>query len=233
MQKKFKLIEVLMLIVLFSAVFIACGSGGGGGGGSSDPKVVNTTSYPTSKILPTVSTSTTTFTLAGSDTSGGSWSGSIQMRGDGPTVFEGQSVTKVSQIVTLTLAGVSTSSSTVASYYKLDGVLYKAIYTGSVSGTAIQTNTATMPATFNVGDFASGPSLSLNLNGSTDSVITTYQVFDGGNGNARVASTLTYQVANYSATTEYIIAPSGDPLSLKMILYYPSLNKTVTINGTL
>lgn len=138
-----------------------------------------------------------TFTLTGSDTSGGSWTGSVQMRGDGPTVFEGQNVTKVSQVVTLTLAGASTASSTVASYYKPDGLLYKTIYSGSVSGTAIQTNTATMPVTFKVGDFASGPSLSLNLNGSTDSVATTYQVFDGGNGNARVVSTLTYQVANF------------------------------------
>ncbi|MDD2500305.1 MAG: hypothetical protein PHN92_05755 [Geobacter sp.] len=71
-------------------------------------------------------------------------------------------------------------------------------------------NTAIMPLTFKVGDFASGPSLSLNLNGSADSVTTTYQVFDAGNGNAKVVSTLTYQVANYSGTTEYIINPSGD-----------------------
>jgi hypothetical protein len=130
------------------------------------------------------------------------------------------------------LAGASTAFSTIASYYKTDGLLYKAIYSGSVSGTALQTNTATMPATFKVGDFASGPSMSLNLNGSSDSVTTTYQVFDAGNGNAKVMSTLNYQVANYSATTEYIIDPSGEVLSLRMILYYPSINKTVTLNGT-
>lgn len=223
-----------MLRFICSVVVVAMLAGcGGGGGGSSDPAPPNTTVYSTSKILPTVATSTTTFTLTGSDTSGGSWSGSIQMRGDGPTTFEGQSVTKVSQLVTLTLAGASTSSSTIASYYKLDGLLYKSIYSGSVSGTATQTNTAIMPATFRVGDFASGPSLSLNLNGSSDSVTTTYQVLDAGNGNAKVVSTMTYSVANYSSTTEYIIAPTGDPLSLRMILYYPSLNKTVTLNGTL
>lgn len=218
-----------MMLVLATVAF---GMAGCGGGGASTPAVANTNTYSTSKILPLTATGTTTFTLTGSDTSGGSWSGSVQMRGDGSTVFEGQNVSKVSQVVTLTLAGGSTASSTVASYYKSDGLLYKSVYSGSVSGTAVQTNSATMPATFKVGDFASGPSLSLNLNGTTDSVTTTYQVFDAGNGNARVVSTMTYQVANYSATTEYIVSPSGDALSLKMILYYPSLNKTVTLNGT-
>lgn len=221
----------VMIGVLVALVFGLTGCGGGGGG-SSAPAVANTTVYSTAKILPKDVTSTASFTLTGSDTSGGSWTGSMQMRGDGPTVFEGQSVTKVSQIVTLTLAGGSTASSTIASYYKPDELLYKTIYSGSVSGTAIQTNTATMPSTFKVGDFASGPSLSLNLNGTSDSVSTTYQVFDGGNGNAKVVSTLTYLVANYSGTTEYILSPSGEILSVKMILYYPSLNKTVTLNGT-
>ncbi len=220
----------IMMMVLAAVAFGMAGCGGGGG--ASTPAVVNTNTYSTAKILPLTATGTTTFTLTGSDSSGGSWSGSVQMRGDGSTVFEGQNVSKVSQLVALTLAGGSTASSTVASYYKSDGLLYKSVYSGSVSGTAVQTNSATMPATFKVGDFASGPSLSLNLNGTTDSVTTTYQVFDAGNGNARVVSTLTYQVANYSATTEYIISPSGDALSLKMILYYPSLNKTVTLNGT-
>ena len=192
---------------------------------------VNTT-YSTAKILPLTVTSTTAFTLTGSDTSGGTWSGSMQMRGDGATVFEGQNVTKVSQMVTLSLLGGGVASSSIASYYRTNGVLYKAVYSGSTSGTATQTNNATMPATFKIGDFASGPTLTLNLNSAIDTVSTTYQVVSGGNSNAKVISTMTYQVANYSATTEYIISPTGDILSLKMILYYPSLNKTVTLNGT-
>lgn len=218
-----------VMLGLFVAVVF--GLAGCGGGGSNTPSPVNTASYSTAKLLPLTATDTTTFTLTGSDTSGGSWSGSIQMRGDGPTVFEGQNVTKVSQVVTLRLAGAPTGSSTVESYYKPDGLLYKAIYSGTASGTAIQTNSATMPATFMVGDFASGPSFTLNLNGTSDSVSTTYQVLDAGNGNAKVLATLAYSVANYSGTTEYIITPSGDMLSIKMILHYPSLNKTVTLYG--
>ena len=230
-KMRVKVVNV-MTAVLATVVFGMMGCGGGGG--ESTPTVANTNTYSTAKILPLTASGTTTFTLTGSDTSGGSWSGSVQTRGDGSTVFEGQNVSKVSQIVTLSLAGSSTASSTVAiaSYYKSDGLLYKAVYSGSTSGTALQTNSAILPATFKVGDFASGPSLSLNLNGTTDSVTTTYQVFDAGNGNARVVSTMTYQVASYSATTEYIISPSGDMLLLKMILYYPSLNKTVTLNVT-
>ena len=232
MSSIFKL-AVGILVGAMMLNLVGCGGGGGSsGGGTSEIVATNTNVYPTSKILPTTATSTTTFLLSGSDTSGGSWSGSMQMHGEGSTVFEGQSVTKVSQAVTLTLAGAGTSSSTISSYYKTDGILYKSIYSGSVSGTAVQTNNAIMPATFKVGDFAAGPSLSLNLNGSVDSLTTTYQVFDVGNGNARVVSTVTYQVANYSATSEYIIAPSGDMLSIKMILYYPAQNKTVTLNGT-
>ena len=116
---------VLGILVVMMISLAGCG---GGGGGATNPVVANTTSYPTSKILPSVATSTTSFTLTGSDTSGGSWTGSMQMRGDGPTVFEGQNVTKMSQAITLTLAGGSTASSTIASYYKSDGVLYKSIY---------------------------------------------------------------------------------------------------------
>lgn len=219
---------VIGLLVL--AVFSMAGCGGGGD--TINTTSVNTASYSTAKVLPLTATDTTTFTLNGSDTSGGSWAGSMQIRGDGPTIFEGQNVSKVSQSVTLKLTGGSSATSTIASYYKPDGLLYKTIYSGSVSGTAIQTNSATMPATFKVGNFMSGPTLSLNLNGTSDSVTTTYQVFDAGSGNAKVVGTLTYSVANYSATTEYTITPSGDVLSIKMILYYPSLNKTVTLYGT-
>lgn len=217
---------------LLLSVVLGMAGCGGGGGESTTPASANTNSYSTAKILPLTVTDTTSFTLTGSDTSGGSWTGSMQMRGDGPTVFEGQNVSKMSQSVTLRLVGGSSATSTIASYYKPDGLLYKTIYSGSVSGTAIQTNSATLPAVFKVGDFLSGPSISLNLNGTSDSVTTTYQVFDAGNGNAKVACTLTYSVANYSGTSEYTITPSGDILSIKMILNYPSLNRTATLYGT-
>jgi hypothetical protein len=89
MKKMSVQIVKIMMVILATVAF---GMAGCGGGGASTPTVVNTNTYSTAKILPLTATGTTTFTLTGNDTSGGSWSGSVQMRGDGSTVFEGHSV---------------------------------------------------------------------------------------------------------------------------------------------
>ena len=220
------------LVLAWVASLIVAGCGGGGGDVAAvTPAAESTTTYSTAKLFPLASMETTTFNLTGSDNAGGTWTGSWSLQGEGQTVFEGQNVTKISQQVSLTLSGAATASSNVTSYYKADRSLYKAIYTGSASGYATQTNSFTAPLFYKIGDVATGPALTSFINGVSENQTTTYQVSDGGNGNAKVSGTLFYSTGN-SATTEQIITQAGELVSMKMILHYPLLGRTVTLNGS-
>ena len=221
------------LALLFIALLALAGCGSGdSGGGTSTPAVVNTTTFSTAKMFPMTATPATSFTLSGSDNAGGTWSGSWQLRGDGQTVYEGQNLIKTTQQIQLALKGGSSSASTVVSYYKPDYSLYKAVYSGSTSGYAVQTNSFTAPLSYKIGDVITGPALTSYINGVTEHQTTTYQVTDGGNGNAKVTTTVAYTSGFSTATTELVISPAGDLLSLKMVINYPNLGKTVTLYGT-
>lgn len=222
-----------LVLVLFASLIVAGCGGGGGGGDTGTPTAGNTTSYSTAKLFPLSSTEASSFTLTGSDNRGGTWTGSWLLRGDGQTVYEGKNVTKITQQVILKLtgsAGSVTTSSYVASYYNADRSLYKAIYSGAASGYAVQTNDFIPPLSYKFGDVVTGPTLTTYINGVTDHQASTFQVTDGGNGNARVAGNVTL-TSGASGTTEQIINPAGDLLSIKMIFYYPS-GMVVTLNGS-
>lgn len=221
------------LALLFIALLVMAGCGSGGGSGDTGtPAVANTAAFSTSKMFPMTVTPATSFTLSGSDNAGGSWYGSWQLRGDGQTVYEGQNLIKTTQQIQLGLRGGSSSASTVVSYYRPDYSLYKAVYSGSTSGYAEQTNNFTAPLSFKIGEVLTGPSLTTYINGVTDSQTTTYQISNGGNGNAKVTATVAYTSGLSTATTELVINPTGDLLSLKMVIQYPSQGRTVTLYGT-
>lgn len=224
---------LLFLALSALAVFGLAGCGGGGGGTSSTPAPAatpSTTTFSAAKLFPTVATDTTYYTLSGSDNRGGTWTGSWSLKGDGPTTFEGRNVTKLSQQITLSLVGGSSATSYVTGYYNTDGSLYKTISTGSTSGYAIQTNSFTAPASFKIGDSTTGPSLTSYLNGTTDYSTSTYQVTDAGGGNAKVTSVVR-QASGTVATTEQIITPAGDMVSMRMVISYTN-GLTVTLNGS-
>jgi hypothetical protein len=233
MKNVFKL--AIGLFVVAGLGLTGCGGGGGGDTGSAaTPVVESSKTYSTAKLFPLSSTAATSFTLTGSDNAGGTWTGSWLMRGDGQTVFEGKNVTKITQQISMKLTGATgsaTSSSNVTSYYNADQSLYKAIYSGAASGYAIQTNNFVPPLIFKIGDAFTGPAMTSYINGVTEYQTSTYQINDGGNGNAKVSSTIHYTSGN-SATTEQIITPTGDLVSMKMVMNYPSLGRTVTLYGS-
>jgi len=219
-----------LVLALFASLIVAGCGGGGGGGDTGTPIAGNTTTYSTAKLFPLSSTETTSFTLTGSDNNGGTWSGSWLLRGDGPTVYDGKNVTKITQQIRLTLAGASSASSNVTSYYNADRTLYKSVYSGSVSGYAIQTNNFIPPLSYTIGDSVTGPELTTYINGVTDHQTSSFLVTDGGNGNAKIIGTIALS-SGTTGTTEQIIAPAGEPLSIKMTFNYPS-GLYVVLNGT-
>jgi hypothetical protein len=223
-----------LVLALFASLIVAgCGGGGGGGGDTATPTAGNSTTYSTAKLFPLSSTEATSFTLTGSDNKGGTWTGSWLLRGDGQTVYEGKNVTKITQQVILKLtrsAGSATTSSYVASYYNADRSLYKAIYSGTASGYAVQTNDFIPPLSYKFGDVVTGPTLTTYINGVTDHQTSTLRIADGGNGNAKVTGTVVL-TSGTTGSTEQIINPAGDLLSIKMVFYYPT-GLTVTLNGS-
>jgi hypothetical protein len=222
-----------LALVLFASLIVAGCGGSGTGGDTGTPTAGNNTTYSTAKLFPLSSTETTSFTLTGNDNKGGTWTGSWLLRGDGQTVYEGKNVIKTFQQIILKLtgsAGSVTTSSYVESYYNADRSLYKAIYSGTASGYAIQANDFIPPLSYKFGDVVTGPALSTYINGVTDHQTSTFRIIDGGNGNAKVVGTLLL-ASGTSGTTEQIINPAGDLLSIKMFFYYPS-GMIVTLNGS-
>lgn len=222
-----------LVLALFVSLIVAGCGGGSGGSDTGTPIVGNTTVYSTDKLFPLTSTATSSFTLTGSDNKGGAWTGSWLLRGDGQTVYEGKNVTKITQQIILKLTGPSgsaTTSSNVASYYNADRSLYKAIYSGTASGYAVQTNDFIPPLSYKFGDVVTGPALTTIINGVTDHQTATFRITDGGNGNAKVTGTVTL-TSGTTGTTEQIINPTGELLSIKMVFNYPS-GLIVTLNGS-
>lgn len=214
--------KTLVLVLFASLILSGCGSGDAGAPTAEKtvtPEVYKTT-YSTEKLFPLVSTEATLFKLTGSDNNGGVWSGSWLSRGDGETVFEGQAVTKTTQQIELTLQGIS-STSYVTSYYRADRSLYKAIYSGTTSGYAVQTNDFINPLSYKIGDIISGPAITSYINGVTDYQTSSSQITEGENGNAKVTATI-HLASGTTGTTELLITPAGDLLSIKMSFQYLS-----------
>src|SRR3974390_2709415 len=120
-------------IILGILMLFFCGCGGGGGSSSS----VNSTPVGTQVnlaffrgvMLGTLTGSQISFpALSGSDSIGHTLSGSYSFIASGPTVFEGQNVTKCQIALTLQTAGNASVSSSATNYYNSsDGSPYKSV----------------------------------------------------------------------------------------------------------
>ena len=215
-------------VALIGLVMLGVAGCGGGGGGSTAPTPAqNTTVYPVTKYTSLTTGTTLGFNLSGTDSAGGAYTGAIQVNVVGPTTIDSKSVTERDSIITLTKTGVGVIlSSTAKSYYNSDRTLYKTVYSNGV--TATPTTTFPLPTTLSVGNFA-GQSLSYS-NGN--SLTSTWQVVDGGNGNAAVIVNSITNLAPSEVDTLTITA-SGDTPSITEIVYnFPSSGVTTTLHGT-
>jgi hypothetical protein len=132
------------------AAVLACACGGGGGGGGAAPPA-NLASAPGNAAITKFYTVASQVALAGTDTAGGTWTGSMTVAPNaGTTPFEGQVVD--SDVITTTLTyGGTTQTGAQTSYYTLTP--FRAV--GSVLSTNVQYEVigswTSLPATISVG----------------------------------------------------------------------------------
>lgn len=229
MQKNFKFTGVFMLIVLFSAIFIACGGGGGGsdsGGGEATP--TSTVTYSLNKLTTLTQGASEAFNMTGTDTAGYSWTGSYQYIVDGPTVFDGRSVIQKRTLITLTRAG-SGAISVVSTFYfnSNDLTLYEVVFSSGV--TAVPNPFSALPSTVKIGDFGTGST----LNYSNGYILTsTWQVVDGGNNTAKLIISSNTNSA-LSEQDSFYVDSSGNITAIELKIYnFPSTGVTTTLNNT-
>jgi hypothetical protein len=203
-------------------------SGCGGGGDSSN--VNNTpagTTFSTGKYASLAAGDGYTVTVTGSDTAGGSYTGSSQVTVVGATTFEGHSVIQKNSATTLTKTGVGVLlNSTSQAYYNPDRTLYKIVFSNGVVATA--SNTFPLPTTIQIGSFG-GQSLSYS-NGNTLSQ--TWQIIDAGNSTAtaQITATNNYGISEVDSIT---VDTAGTILGMTQVIYnFPTSGVTTTLHGT-
>lgn len=214
----------IFLAISVGAIFYGCG--GGGGGGSDSPP--NTTVYDISQYTSLNTGDTLSIALTGTDTSGGSYSGSIQTVVNGQTSFEGHNVIKRTTSTIMNKINQGNIASVVSEqYYNYDKTLYKIVFSNGV--TAAPTNVYPLPTSIKVGDEFDGQDLAYS-NGNT--LMSNWEVVDAGNGNAKVITT-TLSNTGLTDTLSLIISPSGDILSTREVMNnFPSNGVTTTLTGT-
>ena len=214
-----KRLGIAVVVALSLLLTLGCG---GSGGGSATP---NTTVYSTAKLTSLTTGSGFSLNLSGSDTAGGTYTGSIQDVVVGPVVINGTTVIEREALISLTRAGTATSSVVAYYYFNSDGSAYG--YVTNTGAGCVSTNSVVMPSTVTVGYFGAGPSMSCS-NGTV--FTSTWQVQDGGNGNAKVIETLNFNSAT-SETATYVLSPSGNIVSMTMVLYNVG-GVNVTLSGS-
>lgn len=214
-------------VALIGLVMFGLAGCGGGGGGTTPTPEQNTTVYPASKYTSLVTGTTLGFNLTGTDSAGGAYTGTIQTNVVGPTTINSVNVTERDSIITLTKTGVGVVlSTTEKAYYKSDRTLDEVVFTNGV--TATPTSTFSLPTTLSVGNFA-GQSLSYS-NGN--SLTSTWQVVDAGNGNASVVVSSMANSALSEVDTLTITASGDTPTITEVIYNFPTSGVTTTLHGT-
>lgn len=223
----------VLVVLSIAAVFVLVGCGGGGGGDSSStPTPAGTAvSMATFKGIyyGTATPGTqSSFTLAGSDSQGRSWTGSFAVVSDGPTTFETKNVTKSRILITMQ-RGTSTPITGFTSYYFLtsNSTLYKSV--SSSGETSVPTSQTVIPDTIHVGDFDNFLNTT-NSDGTTGT--STWRLEAESNGNTKFTiSNIEKTGATITSTEEdsFYLDASGNPY--RMEVKATESGVTTTISG--
>lgn len=214
-----------LVMLLFTTAMFGCGGGGGGSTPAPTPTPAGTV-FDLGKFTSLATGTSYSITYTGTDTAGGSYTGSQQSTVAGTTTFEGRSVIQRNMVMNITKTGVGVVLSTTAqSYYNADRTLYKTVYSNGVFATP--TTTFALPTTAQIGNFA-GQALSYS-NGN--SLTQAWQVTDAGNSVANIIVTSTTNLG-LSEVDTIAVTTTGTFLSLKNVIYnFPSAGVTTTLNG--
>ena len=210
---------------LLVVVLLAVGCGGGGGSDSPSTNTNTATLYPTNEIVPFTTGFTKTLNISGTDTSGGVWKGTDMLIVDGPVTG---GLIQRREIINITRVNDNTlGSSTITSYFNPDHTLNHEVKNNGVTGTP--TNTFVMPTSVKIGDSGIGQGISWSDGVSENS---TWQVVDGGGGNAKIIKTTnrTSNIGNEQTRT-YTITPSGNVLAATNVIQNsPTVGVTTTLS---
>jgi hypothetical protein len=227
-QRTFRLILILSIIMLF----IGCGGGGGGGGSSPTPEDATFKLFPDGYFTAGYQES---YTLTGSDTSGGKFKASNSSQTGSSIVVDGEQVVPIMSHYELTETVTNVSVSGLQTSYYTDDPNNR-LYLGyddeslGISSTAI--STTAIPQTAKVGDFGKVGTYK-NTDGETE--VMTWQLTDANNGLANLIFSTTYQDqdGNLASSEEdtSVIDQNGNTRSFTVRVYTADDGVTMTLSS--
>jgi len=225
-----------MRYILLSAfsIFMISACGGGGGGSSSTPTDPATvfSLFPSGYFSTGYSES---YTLTGTDTAGGVFTGSYSIQTQAQSTFNG--VPAIPFAVSLQLNNTASGAFVSAigtGYYSTNTASPENLgFTNTTFGTTtVSATTTALPTTATIGSFGS---IGTYVDSAGDTDVDTWRLDDGGNGNAKlvISTTTTDQFGTVTSTSEesYIINSNGNRVSIAFRLFDTSSGITISLSG--
>ncbi len=208
----------------------ACG-GGGGGSTPTDPSAVFSL-FPSGYFSNGYSEG---YTLTGTDTAGGKYTGSYSIQTQEQSTFRGQPAIPLAALLQLnnTASGAFLSVKSTRFYSTNTSIPEYLGFTNTTFGTTtVSATTNPFPSTAKIGSFGSIGTYT-NSAGYTD--VATWKLEDGGNGKAKlvILETTSDQVGKLTSTSEeiYTINVNGKRLSVTFRLFDVASGTTINLSG--
>ena len=217
---------------LLAAFFVmAYVSACGGGGDTTTPigTPVNLSQIKSFTEATAAQGTVVAFKLTGSDTIGGSYTGTEILSVEPETTFEGQTVRVGKQDQSLIRSGVPSTETVTRYVLSTNNLLYKTVSSSGVVG--IPVSQSLLPAIAKVGEFGDYMVL-LRNDGYTETIL--WRLDAGVNGASIFVLTDTWSISggNYLLAEEkYNLDTSGNVTSIAVRLFYTDSGLTVTLSG--
>ncbi len=223
-----RLFATLFFILLLSA----CNSSSSSSGGTSSSTPLPSATIFNLKAAYNRIFAGSTFNLAGSDNTGTPYSASVTFANEGLTLVNGQSVTEVDSISTITNKTTNgTVSGTQTRYYQANWIPYELIQNNT--GVIYTPNAfVPLPASAKIGDFGTIPTL-IGSDGSKTTI--SWHLTSASGGNAFI--TFDDRRVDFSGTfmfeeaDSFTVTPTGNVLALRAVITY-SNGTVLTLSGS-
>ncbi len=228
-----KTIRYILISTFVIFTLSACGGGGGGGSNTAPTNPTTVFSlFPSGYFSVGYSES---YTLTGTDTAGGVFTGSYLIQTQTQSTFNG--VPAIPFDVSLQLNNTASGAFVSAigtGYYSTNATNPENLgFTNTTFGTTtVSATTTALPTTASIGSFGS---IGTYTDSAGDADVDTWRLDDGGNGNAKLVifTTTTDQFGTVTSTSEesYLINSSGNRISIEFRLFDTSSGITISLSG--